>query len=426
NVESQFLNVLLCMQAECWSYRYSDETMTWDQARAWCRAYHGDLVTMKNQEEIDHLKTLLVPRGGRYWIGIRKIDNNWKRVDTNEPVTNEDTNWGRREPNNYRDPSNPNRKEDCVEWLYWKWNDLWCGSNHYALCYTASCQRHSCVHGECVETVPGHRCQCTEGFDGDKCQHGKNPFSYWAKKKTETVIISMFVVSAVECDGSELTSPPKGSVSCADMDGNFAFDSLCHYSCEVGYELSDPEPLRCTATRNWSHPPPTCEAVECSELTSPPKGDISCTGMDGDFAFDSLCRYSCEEGYELSDPEPLRCTATRNWSHPPPTCEGSWKVLEKKPIKLYFLHGSADFLFYGNNCTFSCQDGFELQGVVSMACTHSGEWNAAPPTCEGVKLSAIVAGATIGGVVALSALSLLVWILRRRRREPADDLVIMT
>ncbi|XP_019717827.1 P-selectin-like [Hippocampus comes] len=339
------------MQAECWSYRYSDETMTWDQARAWCRAYHGDLVTMKNQEEIDHLKTLLVPRGGRYWIGIRKIDNNWKRVDTNEPVTNEDTNWGRREPNNYRDPSNPNRKEDCVEWLYWKWNDLWCGSNHYALCYVpASCQRHSCVHGECVETVPGHRCQCTEGFDGDKCQH------------------------AVECDGSELTSPPKGSVSCADMDGNFAFDSLCHYSCEVGYELSDPEPLRCTATRNWSHPPPTCEAVECSELTSPPKGDISCTGMDGDFAFDPATRFS-----------------------------------------------------YGNNCTFSCQDGFELQGVVSMACTHSGEWNAAPPTCEesASQLSAIVAGATIGGVVALSALSLLVWILRRRRREPADDLVIM-
>lgn len=115
--------------------------MTWDQARAWCQEHLSDLVTMKNQEEIDHLKTWPAPTRDSYWIGIRKIDNNWMRVATNETVTNEDTNWATWEPNNWRDPRNPNRREDCVEayflssGMFGKWNDVWCGEYKRALCY---------------------------------------------------------------------------------------------------------------------------------------------------------------------------------------------------------------------------------------------------------------------------------------------------
>lgn len=37
----------------------------------------------------------------------------------------------------------------------------------------AACEADSCVHGECVETINSHKCDCSEGFYGEKCQHGK-------------------------------------------------------------------------------------------------------------------------------------------------------------------------------------------------------------------------------------------------------------
>ncbi|CAB1323791.1 unnamed protein product [Coregonus sp. 'balchen'] len=44
-------------------------------------------------------------------------------------------------------------------------------------------------HGECVETINSHRCECLEGFYGEQCEH------------------------AVECKMEEVTVPDKASVS---------------------------------------------------------------------------------------------------------------------------------------------------------------------------------------------------------------------
>lgn len=35
-------------------------------------------------------------------------------------------------------------------------------------------------------------------------------------------------------------------------------------------------------------------------------------------------------------------------------------------------------------CTFSCDEGHQLQGELSMECTRSGQWTATPPTCIGI------------------------------------------
>lgn len=68
-------------------------------------------------------------------------------------------------------------------------------------------------------------------------------------------------------------------------------------------------------------PPPT--AVRCSgeEVTVPPQAGVDCTHTYGEFSYDSRCRYSCDEGYQLSSPSPLTCTASGEWSERPPTCD---------------------------------------------------------------------------------------------------------
>ncbi|CAG13395.1 unnamed protein product, partial [Tetraodon nigroviridis] len=164
------LSSVLCMRTsvECWSYHYSNTTMDWTQARAWCQEHYTDLVAIQNKEEIEHLNNWLPERKGYYWIGIRKINNIWTWVGTNKVLTEEATNWAENEPNNGREGKRQkSRQEDCVE-IYikrskepGKWNDESCSKTKTALCYTAACKPDSCQYGECVETIKSHKCNCS-------------------------------------------------------------------------------------------------------------------------------------------------------------------------------------------------------------------------------------------------------------------------
>lgn len=126
---------------ECWSYYYSNTTMNWYQARAWCQERYTDLVAIQNKEEIQHLNSWLPQRKDYYWIGIRKINKIWTWVGTNKPLTEEATNWAKNEPNN-AGKGKTKINEDCVEMYIrrsteqGKWNDERCFKQKTALCYT--------------------------------------------------------------------------------------------------------------------------------------------------------------------------------------------------------------------------------------------------------------------------------------------------
>lgn len=110
--------------------------MTYDRAAKWCKTHFTHLVAIQNKEEIAYLNAAFPANPSHYWIGIRKVDNEWRWVGTNKPLTKEARNWARGEPNNRR------RNEDCVE-IYikrgkdaGKWNDESCQKEKRALCYT--------------------------------------------------------------------------------------------------------------------------------------------------------------------------------------------------------------------------------------------------------------------------------------------------
>lgn len=67
------------------------------------------------------------------------------------------------------------------------------------------------------------------------------------------------VLAVVKCDKEEVTVPYKGRVNCTHTYGDYSYDSSCQYSCEEGYQLSMLRPLTCTASKQWSEQPPTCE-----------------------------------------------------------------------------------------------------------------------------------------------------------------------
>ncbi|CAL1593780.1 unnamed protein product [Knipowitschia caucasica] len=355
--------ILFWTSANCWSYHYSESTMNWTQARVWCRERYTDMVAIQNQDEINHLNEWLPKKADYYWIGIRKVNQVWTWVGTNKPLTEEAKNWAANEPNNANNDAKGS--EDCVEMYIkrqqqtGKWNDERCGKLKTALCFSAACKNDSCLHGECVETINSHRCQCEEGFHGEKCEN------------------------VVYC-GKDVV---KGA-TCTHKYGDYAFDTECQFSCDEGYQLSMSRPLRCTADKTWSDQPPTCELMRCPKLSTPQWGSMDCSDPLKPFSFRSTCEFGCEKGYELSgtQTDTLVCGPTGQWNASQPHCTA---VRCPSLPEQSHLNTTCDDLSFGSLCSFSCATGFSLVGAPTLTCAASAQWNDSMPFCRAVQCPAI-------------------------------------
>jgi len=88
--------------------------------------------------------------------------------------------------------------------------------------------------------------------------------------------------------------------------------------------------------------------------------------------FEDFCTFSCNEGYQLQGPNNRTCLANGSWSEGNPTCV----ILCPVP-----LNGLVD-CGTGSSCNFSCDPGYMLQGnVTNGTCGSSGSWNVGLPSC---------------------------------------------
>ncbi|XP_008334630.1 E-selectin isoform X2 [Cynoglossus semilaevis] len=364
---------MLCTwtSVEGWSYYYSNSTMNWQDARAWCKEHYTDMVAIQNQKEIEHLNSWLPFKQTYYWIGIRKISDVWTWVGTNKTLTVEATNWAKGEPNN---ADNAQESEDCVEMYIktksdqkGKWNDERCGKMKTALCYTAACKNDSCHFGECVETINSHRCSCFDGFYGEKCDQ------------------------VVTCKREEVTVPYQGHVNCTYQYGEFTYNSSCQYSCETGYQLTMSRPLRCTGTKQWSEQPPECKLVQCPELLSPERGYTSCSNPLGSSSYLSTCEITCNEGYVLegssSTTVRTQCGASGEWNVSQPTCVVAPFPAPQKLDNGFVSCYNIDLRFTPTRtCNFSCARGYHLVGPISLTDTAQTAANMSErmPRCEAI------------------------------------------
>ncbi|XP_050948113.1 E-selectin-like isoform X2 [Labeo rohita] len=191
----------------------------------------------------------------------------------------------------------------------------------------------------------------------------------------------------IKCKPEDVSPPDHASVQCSDPNGNFSYGSQCEYSCEEGYELKGSRTTTCTSTTEWSSKPPTCELVQCPELTKPQKGQMQCQDQMGIFSYQSTCEFICEEGYKVQDSSSstLFCEATGRWNDSQPTCE----IIKCKPedvsppdhasVQCFDPNGNSS---YASQCEYSCEKGYELQGSRTTTCTSTTEWSSKPPTCE--------------------------------------------
>ncbi|KAM6963005.1 E-selectin-like [Aplochiton taeniatus] len=348
--------------------------MDWETARGWCRKNYTDMVAIQNQEEISHLNDLLPRQNTYYWIGIRKVKTVWTWVGTNKSLTEEATNWATDEPNN------SGNNEDCVE-MYVKrendmgmWNDESCMKKKTALCYTASCETSSCPNGECVETINSHRCECSEGFYGDICQH---------VVQCKGREVSIPAKAYVQCPGLE--DPENGSVDCGvDLERQFSYGSSCSFRCAEGYRLQGASTTTCTSAAKWTEETSRCTAITCKKPVGCDHLRTECSPEFDELLLGSICRFSCDSGFQLKGASSSQCTGDGEWSLKIPLCIAIKCPALQKPENgaAHCGEDSKTQFSYGSICWFSCNLGFELQGAANSKCTSEGDWSSATPTCK--------------------------------------------
>ncbi|KAJ8038755.1 CUB and sushi domain-containing protein 1 [Holothuria leucospilota] len=154
---------------------------------------------------------------------------------------------------------------------------------------------------------------------------------------------------------------------------------LLVYSCDFGYYRGNSIPLlmcqQAGDTVAWGNLNMTCLPKSCGHPGNIQHGEIEGSA----FIFNTSVTYACDRGYKIQGTAIRHCQADQEWSGNLPQCI---------PVECRNLLAPGDGKIIGSNhsyndeVSFSCNDGFMLDGESTLRCQHDGTWSSPPPTCN--------------------------------------------
>ncbi|KAG9471232.1 hypothetical protein GDO78_015411, partial [Eleutherodactylus coqui] len=185
---------------------------------------------------------------------------------------------------------------------------------------------------------------------------------------------------AIQCERPE--QPENGSMSCFYSEGVSLYNSICNFSCDKGFALVGSPSIQCATTGQWTENPPKCEVVQCQHLSALSQGYMNCSHPWGNFSFQSSCLYGCFHGFVLNGTDRSQCLSSGEWNSAEPHCTAmSCSALDDPSHgQMNCSHVFEEYRFE-SICKFTCEEGFQLRGSNSLLCQHSGEWSEPIPKC---------------------------------------------
>ncbi|XP_033101174.1 sushi, von Willebrand factor type A, EGF and pentraxin domain-containing protein 1-like isoform X2 [Anneissia japonica] len=152
--------------------------------------------------------------------------------------------------------------------------------------------------------------------------------------------------------------------------------SACAVTCDLGYNLvGGSNLLVCTPKGTWNHQTPRCELKKCEMFPVPENGFVNCSRND--YAFDTVCKTTCDPGFKLLGSASRVCLLIAKWDGLNPICKG---VMCKPKLPSKFgsfspASCSKESSSVGQECVFSCQTGYRVIGNPSYRCLDTGKWD---------------------------------------------------
>uniref|UniRef100_H2Y5C6 Sushi domain-containing protein n=1 Tax=Ciona savignyi TaxID=51511 RepID=H2Y5C6_CIOSA len=182
------------------------------------------------------------------------------------------------------------------------------------------------------------------------------------------------------CDAITCNRPDEiafGSLTTAGE--RFEIDETVTYICNDGYEIVGQNVLTCTVTGEWSHDEPTCtRIIQCATPDEPLNGGFSPNQPAYDIT--EVVTFTCANGFILNGQSQITCEDTGLWSDDEPTCDA---ITCNRPDEIAFgsLTTAGESFEIGETVTYICNDGYEIVGQNVLTCTVTGEWSHDEPTC---------------------------------------------
>ncbi|TRY57481.1 hypothetical protein DNTS_014228 [Danionella cerebrum] len=218
-------------------------------------------------------------------------------------------------------------------------------------------------------------------LDVDECSLGSECDENASCQNTEGSHICT-CIAPYSGDGRNCTEPPK----CTDPGvpefgqregGNFIMGSEVVFSCTKGYELIGSSHLGCTEQGIWNKDVPYCKALSCPHPALPEHGILKGTN----FTYGSKVTFSCEKGYIPKEPIESLCQSDMKWSREPHVCQ---PVNCGEPPEVDFAEYTLLGKEYLSIVSYTCIEGYRLQGAMELMCESSGEWTSPSPMCATV------------------------------------------
>ncbi|XP_050719319.1 uncharacterized protein LOC127000000 isoform X1 [Eriocheir sinensis] len=151
-----------------------------------------------------------------------------------------------------------------------------------------------------------------------------------------------------------------------------------NFSCVPGFSLIGAPMIKCLPSGNWSAPIPDCEMDKCVP-PAPPENGIMTGESKPPYHAGDVVEVKCDSNYMLEGKQLLVCQEDGQWSAEVPKCllactyPGTIISGTMSSIKFYYP--------INDNITYTCSEGFVLDGARSIVCLEGGSWSAQVPTC---------------------------------------------
>ncbi|XP_076328554.1 P-selectin-like isoform X1 [Tachypleus tridentatus] len=185
--------------------------------------------------------------------------------------------------------------------------------------------------------------------------------------------------SLVKTTCPDLSPPPNGLTN-GSCSAAITGDT-CMFSCETSFQLKGTKVVTCLEGGAWTDEIPVCEykGNGCPPLSPPNQGEFAGACLSA--VAGQRCSFSCVGDNQLLGPSTLICLESGNWSAAPPTCEQSICGSLRAPLN-GMMSGFCSSAVRGDRCTFSCKKNYKLVGDSELTCLDSGKWSKESPTCE--------------------------------------------
>ncbi|XP_035375850.1 sushi, von Willebrand factor type A, EGF and pentraxin domain-containing protein 1 isoform X3 [Electrophorus electricus] len=219
------------------------------------------------------------------------------------------------------------------------------------------------------------------------------------------------------CQRTNCGAPPPleyGQYQGEDFDAG----SSVIYQCKPGFYLLGESKMQCSNSGKWSGSLPACLDVDECALGSDCDENASCQNTDGsyictcffpytgdgktctalscspptvpehailmgtNFTYRSKVTFSCDKGYILQGPMEIQCQSSLTWNRPPPGCQ---PVTCGEPPVVDHAEFTLSGKVYLSTLSYTCMEGYRLQGPRQLKCEQFGEWTSPLPVC--VKLN---------------------------------------